>query len=86
MSPLWALYPGKDIKSAEVDVFAAAKQLLTWRGDGSTGWSYDWRIPLWARVGDGDYAYRQLNSLLQRKTLPNLYDLCGPFQMFLRMS
>jgi alpha-L-fucosidase 2 len=81
MSPLWALYPGTDITPADPKVFAATKQLLTWRGDGSTGWSYAWRIGLWARAGDGEAAYRQLNGLLQRKTLPNLFDLCGPFQI-----
>ena len=81
MSPLWALYPGNDITPADTNIFAAAKVLLQWRGDGSTGWSYAWRMPLWARVGDGDTAYRQLNSLFQRKTLPNLFDLCGPFQI-----
>ncbi len=81
MSPLWALYPGNDITPADTNIFAAAKVLLQWRGDGSTGWSYAWRMPLWARVGDGDIAFRQLNSLFQRKTLPNLFDLCGPFQI-----
>jgi alpha-L-fucosidase 2 len=81
LSPLWALYPGNDITPADPKVFAAAKVLLQWRGDGSTGWSYAWRIPLWARVGDGDYAFRQLNGLLQHRTLPNLFDLCGPFQI-----
>jgi alpha-L-fucosidase 2 len=81
MSPLWALYPGADITPADPKVFAAAKTLLQWRGDGSTGWSYAWRIPLWARVGDGDVAFRQLNGMFQRKTLPNLFDLCGPFQI-----
>jgi alpha-L-fucosidase 2 len=81
MSPLWALYPGADINHNKPEVFEAAKVLLQWRGDGSTGWSYAWRIPLWARVGDGDYAFRQLNGLLQKRTLPNLFDLCGPFQI-----
>jgi alpha-L-fucosidase 2 len=81
MSPLWALYPGADITPAEPKVFAAAKLLLQWRGPGSTGWSYAWRIPLWARVGDGEYAYRQLAGLLGKRTLPNLFDLCGPFQI-----
>ncbi|HEU5080761.1 MAG TPA: glycoside hydrolase family 95 protein [Opitutaceae bacterium] len=81
MSPLWALYPGADITPAEPKVFAAAKKLLEWRGDGSTGWSYAWRIPLWARVGDGEFAYRQLSLLLTKRTLPNLFDLCGPFQI-----
>lgn len=81
MSPLFALYPGAEITPAQTNLFAAAKLLLKWRGDGSTGWSYAWRIPLWARVGDGDFAFRQLNGLLQKRTLPNLFDLCGPFQI-----
>ncbi len=81
LSPLWALYPGADISPAEINVWNAAKLLLKWRGGGSTGWSFAWRIPLWARVGDGEYAYQQLCGLLQKRTLPNLFDLCGPFQI-----
>ena len=81
LSPLWALFPGDDINDSDPAVLAAAKILLAWRGDGSTGWSYAWRMPLWARVRDGDFAYRQLNELLAKRTLPNLFDLCGPFQI-----
>jgi len=81
MSPLWALYPGADISPASPKIWDASKLLLKWRGDGSTGWSYAWRIPLWARTGDGELAYRQLTELFQRRTLPNLFDLCGPFQI-----
>jgi alpha-L-fucosidase 2 len=81
MSPLWALYPGSDISPTEPKTWDAAKLLLKWRGGGSTGWSYAWRIPLWARAGDGDYAYGQLTDLFKRRTLPNLFDLCGPFQI-----
>jgi len=81
MSPLWALYPGADIAPANTNVWDAAKLLLKWRGAGSTGWSFAWRIPLWARVGDGEYAHQQLSGLLQKRTLPNLFDLCGPFQI-----
>lgn len=81
MSPLWALYPGADITPTDPKIWNAAKLLLKWRGDGSTGWSYAWRIPLWARVGDGDFAFHQLDELLHRRTLPNIFDLCGPFQI-----
>ena len=81
MSPLWALYPGADLTPADPKIYDAAKLLLKWRGDGSTGWSYAWRMPLWARVGDGEMAYRQFGLLLARRTLPNLFDLCGPFQI-----
>jgi len=81
MSPLWGLHPGWDITPADTKVFDAAKLLLKWRGNGSTGWSFAWRMPLWARVGDGDFAFSQFEGLLQRRTLPNLFDLCGPFQI-----
>ena len=81
MSPLWALYPGADLNPADTKLWNAAKVLLKWRGAGSTGWSYAWRMPLWARVGDGDYAFSQLEGLLGRRTLSNLFDLCGPFQI-----
>src|SRR4029453_6887812 len=37
--------------------------------------------PLQARVGDGDAALAQYNGLLGKRTLPNLFDLCGPFQI-----
>ncbi len=81
MSPLWALFPGADISPADPRIWQAAQRLLQWRGAGSTGWSYAWRIPLWARVGDASYAFSQLEGLLSRRTLPNLFDLCGPFQI-----
>ena len=81
MSPLWGLYPGWEITPADPKLFDAAKVLLAWRGDGNTGWSYSWRIPLWARVYDGDFAYRQLYLQLAKRTCPNLFDLCGPFQI-----
>jgi alpha-L-fucosidase 2 len=81
MSPLWALYPGGDITPSDPKVYDAAKLLLKWRGEGSTGWSFAWRMPLWARAGDGDFAFKQFQGLLQKRTLPNLFDLCGPFQI-----
>jgi alpha-L-fucosidase 2 len=81
MSPLWGLYPGQQFcEASDPQVFQASKKLLRWRGDGSTGWSFAWRIPLWARIGDGEMAYRQLGGLLSRRVLPNLFDLCGPYQ------
>ncbi|MFT3786518.1 MAG: glycoside hydrolase family 95 protein [Tepidisphaeraceae bacterium] len=81
MSPLWGLYPGSDITPADAKVFAAAKLLLKWRGDGSTGWSYAWRMPLWARIHNGEMPLRQLQQQLSKRTCPNLFDKCGPFQV-----
>jgi alpha-L-fucosidase 2 len=82
MSPLWGLYPGSQFSPHMEDqkLWSGVKKLLEMRGDGSTGWSYAWRIPLWARVYDADFAYRQLNILMARRVLPNLFDLCGPYQ------
>jgi alpha-L-fucosidase 2 len=83
MSPLWCLYPGTQYTAFDADpkLYNAAKVLLKWRGDGSTVWSFAWRMPLWARAGDGDVALAQFNGLLGKRTLPNLFDLCGPFQI-----
>lgn len=83
MSPLWCLYPGAQYTPMDADpkLFEAARVLLQWRGDGSTGWSFAWRMPLWARALDGDMALKQYNGLLDKRTLPNLFDLCGPFQI-----
>jgi alpha-L-fucosidase 2 len=81
MSPLWGLYPGAQFTPSDPKIFDAAKVLLQWRGDGSTGWSYAWRIPLWARAYNGDLAYRQLSLQLAKRTFANLFDKCGPFQV-----
>ena len=81
MSPLFGLYPGAQFTPADEKLYDAAKVLLKWRGDGSTGWSYAWRIPLWARVYDGEFALRQLAQQLAKRTYPNLFDKCGPFQV-----
>jgi alpha-L-fucosidase 2 len=81
MSPLWGMYPGWDITPDDPKVWNAAKVLLGWRGDGDTGWSYSWRAGLWARAHDGETAYRQIYLQLGKKTFPNLFDKCGPFQV-----
>jgi len=81
MSPLFGLYPGAQFTPDDPKLFDAAKLLLKWRGDGSTGWSYAWRMNLRARTGEGDAAFKQFESLLAKRTLPNLFDLCGPFQI-----
>jgi alpha-L-fucosidase 2 len=83
MSPLWCIFPGAMYTPNDADpkFFNAARLLLEWRGEGSTGWSYAWRVPLWARVHDGDTAYTQYSHMLAKRTLPNLFDLCGPFQI-----
>ncbi|MAF09174.1 alpha-L-fucosidase [Candidatus Poribacteria bacterium] len=82
VSHLWGLHPGCEITPRGTpEVCAAAKQSLTFRGDGGTGWSKAWKINFWARFEDGDHAYRMLASLIATGTYPNMFDAHPPFQI-----
>jgi alpha-L-fucosidase 2 len=82
VSHLWSLYPGNDISFKETpDLAAAAKKSLELREDGGTGWSTVWRVALWARLHNPEHAYNNLKILINTSTLPNMFDLCPPFQI-----
>ena len=82
LSHLIALYPGRQISPRTTPALAtAAKVSLRARGDGGTGWSKAWKISLWARLLDGDHAYKMLHELLRTGVLDNLLDTCPPFQI-----
>lgn len=92
VSPLWGLYPGNEITPAATPALAAAaKALLVRRGDLSTGWSMAWKMNLWARMKDGNHAFKLLKYLLQPTmekghgaiggVYPNLFNACPPFQI-----
>ncbi len=82
VSHLYSLYPGNAISpEATPALAAAARRSLELRGDGGTGWSSVWRVALWARLRDPDHAYANLKFLLTTSTLPNMFDLCPPFQI-----
>ncbi|MBE3099587.1 MAG: glycoside hydrolase family 95 protein [Planctomycetes bacterium] len=82
LSHLYGLYPSNQItKRGTPELFAAARKSLETRGDGGTGWSKAWKVSLWARLEDGDHAYKMLSELLTRSTHPNLLDVCPPFQI-----
>lgn len=90
-SHLIGLFPGSHITPERTPQLAAAcARSLELRGDKSTGWSTGWRINLWARLLDGERAYRIYRTLLtyvdndQRRgggTYPNLLDAHPPFQI-----
>ncbi|NDW08698.1 glycoside hydrolase N-terminal domain-containing protein [Dysgonomonas sp. 520] len=91
VSHLWGLYPGFQISKFDTpELFEAAKTSLIHRGDHSTGWSMGWKVCLWARLLDGNHAYKlieeQLTPTVDEKgqnggTYPNLFDAHPPFQI-----
>ena len=91
VSHLWGLYPGRQISAYNSPIlFEAAKKSLIGRGDHSTGWSMGWKVCLWARLLDGNHAYKliteQLHPTTDEKgqnggTYPNLFDAHPPFQI-----
>ena len=83
VSHLYGVYPSDQINVRDTpDLIAAAKQTLKVRGDMATGWGTAWRLCLWARMGDGDHAYRILKDLVgPERTYPNLFDAHPPFQI-----
>ena len=82
VSHLYSLYPGNTISLERSPALAAAaRKSLELRGDGGTGWSAVWRVALWARLRDPEHAYANLKFLITTSTLPNMFDLCPPFQI-----
>jgi len=91
---LWGLYPGHEIDPRSTPALAAAaRKSLDARGDDSTGWSLAFKMGMWARLGDGDRAYKLLGLHLKPATAEtakkhwsggtyaNLFDAHPPFQI-----
>jgi alpha-L-fucosidase 2 len=83
VSHLYALHPSAQINVRDTpELAAAAKRSLELRGDEATGWGTAWRLNLWARLHDGEHAYKLLGMLLSpQRTYPNLFDAHPPFQI-----
>lgn len=92
VSHLYGLFPSNQISPYSApELFEAAKNSLNFRGDKSTGWSMGWKVNLWARLLDGDRAYKLIEdqltpSPIEKKgekggTYPNLFDAHPPFQI-----
>ena len=94
VSHLYGLYPANEISVAKTPELAeAARKSLIARGDRSTGWSMGWKINFWARLCDGEHAYKLITDLLRPSvqkninassgggTYPNLFCAHPPFQI-----
>lgn len=79
---LFGLHPGHTISPVTTPELAqAAKVVLEHRGDGASGWSMGWKLNLWARLHDGNRAYRLYGNLLKYGTQDNLWNSHPPFQI-----
>lgn len=95
VSHLYGLYPSNQITPTMSPLaFKAAGTSLRQRGDMATGWSIGWKINLWARLLDGNHAYKIIRNLLcllpadsvakeypDGRIYPNLFDAHPPFQI-----
>ncbi|MEK0312806.1 glycoside hydrolase family 95 protein [Cohnella sp. 56] len=84
-SHLYGMYPGEQIDLHRTPELAGAVrrslELRLAAGSGHTGWSCAWLVNLWARLGDGEEAYRYVRQLLAKSTYPNMLDAHPPFQI-----
>jgi len=93
-SHLYGVFPGNQITPASIELMDAVRKTLERRGDESTGWAKGWRICLWARLLDGNHAFRMICSLLTLVdsaggtnyhggggVYANLFDAHPPFQI-----
>jgi len=94
VSHLYGLYPSNQISPVTTpDLANAVTKTLELRGDEGTGWSLAWKVNFWARLLDGDHAYKLCRNLLRltKETAtdygshggayPNLFDAHPPFQI-----
>ena len=93
ISHLYGLYPSNQISPySHPELFTAAANTLNQRGDMATGWSLAWKINFWARMLDGNHAFKIIKNMMnvipattewgpRGGTYPNLFDAHPPFQI-----
>jgi alpha-L-fucosidase 2 len=94
VSHLYGLYPSNQISPYRTpELFDAARTSLIYRTDVSTGWSMGWKVNLWARLLDGNHAFKLIQNQLTPTgknrgssnngggTYPNMFDAHPPFQI-----
>jgi len=90
VSHLYGMFPSNQISAYTTpELFEATRNSLVYRGDFATGWSIGWKVNLWARLLDGDHAYKIINNMLtladkdnrNGRTYPNMFTAHPPFQI-----
>ena len=81
LSHMLGLFPGDLITEDTPEWFEAAKVSMNLRTDSSTGWGMGQRINTWARLGDGDRAYKLITDLFKTGIYQNLWDTHPPYQI-----
>lgn len=78
LSHLFGLYPGNHLTfTKEPALMQAARRTLDLRGDEATGWSMGWKINLWARMQDGNHAYKIVRNLFTLVESSNISSTTG---------
>ncbi len=82
LSHMYGIYPAQLITPEQnPELIEAAKRSMNSRGDKTTGWSRAWKINVWARLLDGNRAYRVLHEMLAERFFGNLFSYHPPFQI-----